>query len=937
MKKVNNKSLISEFEVELQQKENSFVSDYGIFSDKNLLDRLRRKIIQNIIDNNAPNSKLLSDYINDEIDNSLSGYDLTNLERSHIFNMIDNEINGYVGDPEARNITSFDEFQYFTSVTEIPEAMFYSCDNLESVVLPESVVTIEDKAFGCCTSLTSIVLPEGLEVIGSHAFSGSGLEGVLEIPANVKHIEWGTFWDADITSVKMYPPMPPVYSDSYNIFPDDVIVFVPEASVETYRKAYKYNDQEESLYTFLPLSCSDMNLQFVYEFSGDSYLNTDHPIVHFPLNVTLEGNVEGLPEQSEYGFYVKYSTDPYYDELRDEYSRTEYFTAQSLPAQIDTSVIVDVDIVEEFLAYYERYKEGSVSIPAEIGAYIKIGDSYIRFEKTVTALNFTQKALALSIEEFLKLDENDTYYELTGMITNIKSKVYGNLTIQDETGEVYVHGLTAKELPYGEKNDMSFESLGLKQGDILTLRGVRSSYNGIIQVAGPAYYVSHKVGEKYETPIETVSFEEFRYGIQVSNSRLYRVEGILMEVTNSTYGNLYISEDGTFDNYDEWISVYGLKAGPYASNKSFAELGLKAGDKITVVGYRNDFDGEPQLADAYLENIDGKEEPEVTDSLSNYSVRLMAFEQTWSDYQYVNNESDVPGYYFAHGLNMGVEADEELLAKSTEIGVYWMYGEEYKYSGSAPLTNGEMVDDRYLYFIKDFYSSDAENYRASYDIYIGTYAKLLDGTTLTFNQQPYTLSYDKRPEISMNSSVREFISAEKVPAYEYEYDDAGVVVDSVAVGEKMLYTYRDSINFNVTGGAWISYLHYAYKYDDNTYYTALGDSIGDKDWWSGGIDWTMAEDAPKWNSEYILYYDLAAGTYRTSVNQLAVNWYDEYKCSLQVVDETPDDVYVTGVETKSRSRSLIPATVKVTTKIKLTDSDAFDAGKYKPLDMKRAL
>ena len=95
MKKVNNKSLISEFEVELQQKENSFVSDYGIFSDKNLLDRLRRKIIQNIIDNNAPNSKLLDDYINDEIDNSLAGYDLSNLERSHIFNMIDNEINGY--------------------------------------------------------------------------------------------------------------------------------------------------------------------------------------------------------------------------------------------------------------------------------------------------------------------------------------------------------------------------------------------------------------------------------------------------------------------------------------------------------------------------------------------------------------------------------------------------------------------------------------------------------------------------------------------------------------------------------------------------------------------------------------------------------------------------------------------------------------------------
>ena len=94
MKKAN-KTLISEFDINLKESDTRFVNDYGIFSDKNLLDRLRRKIIQNIIDNNAPNSKLLDEYINDEIDNSLAGYDLSNLERSHIFNMIDNEINGY--------------------------------------------------------------------------------------------------------------------------------------------------------------------------------------------------------------------------------------------------------------------------------------------------------------------------------------------------------------------------------------------------------------------------------------------------------------------------------------------------------------------------------------------------------------------------------------------------------------------------------------------------------------------------------------------------------------------------------------------------------------------------------------------------------------------------------------------------------------------------
>lgn len=71
------------------------VSDYEIFKDKKLLDNLRSTIIQNIIDNKVPDEKDLNEYINDEIDKSLEGYDLSNLERTHIFNLIDNEINGY--------------------------------------------------------------------------------------------------------------------------------------------------------------------------------------------------------------------------------------------------------------------------------------------------------------------------------------------------------------------------------------------------------------------------------------------------------------------------------------------------------------------------------------------------------------------------------------------------------------------------------------------------------------------------------------------------------------------------------------------------------------------------------------------------------------------------------------------------------------------------
>ena len=92
---MKSKRLLDEFNIELDSKTTSIKNDYEVFSDKELLDELRKKIIENIIDNKTINKELSDDFINDEIDYVLNGRDLTNLERSHIYNMIDNEINGY--------------------------------------------------------------------------------------------------------------------------------------------------------------------------------------------------------------------------------------------------------------------------------------------------------------------------------------------------------------------------------------------------------------------------------------------------------------------------------------------------------------------------------------------------------------------------------------------------------------------------------------------------------------------------------------------------------------------------------------------------------------------------------------------------------------------------------------------------------------------------
>jgi hypothetical protein len=83
----------------------------------------------------------------------------------------------------------------------------------------------------------------------------------------------------------------------------------------------------------------------------------------------------------------------------------------------------------------------------------------------------------------------DKWYQLTGTIANLKSDVYGNFDLVDETGSVYVYGLTVAPVA---KNDKSFPTLGIKEGDKVTLVGTRAEHKGTAQVGGPAYYISHE-------------------------------------------------------------------------------------------------------------------------------------------------------------------------------------------------------------------------------------------------------------------------------------------------------------------------------------------------------------------------------------------------------------------------------------------------------------
>ena len=114
------------------------ISDYEVFQDKEMLDELRAKIIQNLIDENIPDDKLLEQYINDEVDKSTLGYDLNYLQRGYILNLIQNEINGYGPITEM-----LDDDRITEIMVNGPSSIYVEIDG--KIVKDDSVSFINDK------------------------------------------------------------------------------------------------------------------------------------------------------------------------------------------------------------------------------------------------------------------------------------------------------------------------------------------------------------------------------------------------------------------------------------------------------------------------------------------------------------------------------------------------------------------------------------------------------------------------------------------------------------------------------------------------------------------------------------------------------------------------------------------------------------------------
>ena len=178
-----------------------------------------------------------------------------------------------------------------------------------------------------------------------------------------------------------------------------------------------------------------------------------------------------------------------------------------------------------------------------------------------------------SVAEFLAAEVGDTQYRLQGVITGLyeSDKQGKSFYIKDFSGETLIYRAEG------------FLDSGIKVGDVVEVVGKRGAYKDNPQMVEGACVMIHAV-----TPVSIADFLTMPDDKNVFYMVTGTIKSLLDDKGNENdFGNMFIT-DGTNELY-----VYGAYPGWNATGDArkflVADNGLKEGDEITLIGYKDTY------------------------------------------------------------------------------------------------------------------------------------------------------------------------------------------------------------------------------------------------------------------------------------------------------------------------------------------------------------
>lgn len=195
------------------------------------------------------------------------------------------------------------------------------------------------------------------------------------------------------------------------------------------------------------------------------------------------------------------------------------------------------------------------------------------------------KAESKTVAEFIAAANKSTYYKLKGTVSKF-NPTYCSFDLTDETGTIYVYSVADKSAWSAVKDGGIVEIAGLY--DYFATKSqhevVKAQFLSFTEATAPVEIVNATVAE-------FIAAEK-------SVTKKYRVSGTITEIQNPTYGNLKLRDD------TGEVLIYGVKKDKDAANTSFSELGAEVGDKLTVVGFRDEYSGTIEMTSGYCEKLE---------------------------------------------------------------------------------------------------------------------------------------------------------------------------------------------------------------------------------------------------------------------------------------------------------------------------------------------
>lgn len=200
-----------------------------------------------------------------------------------------------IGNYAFYNCTSLTSVTIPNTVTSIGDGAFFACSRLNNVTIPSSVTSMNaNQLFSYCTSLTSITFPDSVTTIGAWLFDGCNAlteiivgSGITSIPANAFSISSS---NTSMQKIIMKATTPPSLA-SYNAFENthNCPIYVPSASVNTYKTAYRWSNLASRIYPIQQVATVDNTPVYNYDLGmTSSTMITSTNMQKMPTGTSLE-------------------------------------------------------------------------------------------------------------------------------------------------------------------------------------------------------------------------------------------------------------------------------------------------------------------------------------------------------------------------------------------------------------------------------------------------------------------------------------------------------------------------------------------------------------------------------------------------------------------------------------------------------------------------